>query len=329
MLCKTMTARKVLRYFWKTDGGREGSHLFRFSAKAAFDVAVDACLFMATGRITSDRKATVYSDLSVASDSTVFGFVDGDLVSDIDTYQRRRNLDGGSFAYRWRSGIKHDAAKVMEFSRHGQMFRNGLGELVELEEEFIFPLLKSSDLGNKRFNARRHVLVTQTYTGDDTSVIESSAPKTWRYLVRHSASLDGRRSSIYQKRSRFAVFGIGPYSFAPWKVAISGLYKSFNFVVVPPMEGRPVMVDDTCYSIPCQCKDEATLLSEMLSSQPALEFLRSLVFMDSKRPITVDVLRRISLLEVARELGRVDELKSFAQAACVAEGAGTQMLLIP
>jgi len=34
MLCKTMTARKVLRHFWKTDGGREGSRLFHIDAKA-------------------------------------------------------------------------------------------------------------------------------------------------------------------------------------------------------------------------------------------------------------------------------------------------------
>src|SRR5262249_11332849 len=52
MLCKTMTARKVLRHFWKTDGGREGARLFRIDARADFDVAVDACLFFATGKQT-------------------------------------------------------------------------------------------------------------------------------------------------------------------------------------------------------------------------------------------------------------------------------------
>ena len=329
ILCKTMTARKVLRHFWKTEEGREGSLLFRFDAKAAFGVAVDACLFMTTGKTTTDRTATVYSDLDLASDSTRFGFIDGDLVSDIRTYRRHKYLDGGSLAYRWRSGVKHDAAKVMEFARDGEMLRNGLGETVRLEDDFVFPLLKSSDLGNGRFEASKFVLVTQTHTSADTSHIASAAPNTWEYLLRHADVLDGRRSSIYRNRPRFAVFGIGPYSFSPWKIAISGLYKSFRFVIVPPAQGRPVMVDDTCYSIPCQCEEEAVLLHELLSSDSALAFLRSLAFMDSKRPLTVDILQRVSLAELARRSGKTAEFEGYARAPHADENVERQMMLIP
>lgn len=115
MLCKTMTARKVLRHFWKTDGGREGARLFLIDAKAEFDVSVDACLLFLTGVRTDERVATVYCDFDLTSETTKFGFVDGDLVSDIDSYQTHKKLDGGSTLYTWRSGIKHDAAKIMEF----------------------------------------------------------------------------------------------------------------------------------------------------------------------------------------------------------------------
>lgn len=79
MLCKTMTARKVLRHFWKTDGGREGSKLFRIDAKLEFDVAVDACLFFVTGKRSEDRTARVYCGLDTVSETTRFGFLDGDL----------------------------------------------------------------------------------------------------------------------------------------------------------------------------------------------------------------------------------------------------------
>ena len=307
MLCKTMTARKVLRHFWKTEGGVESSKLFRIDAKTNFDVAVDACLFFATGKRTEDRMATIYSSLSLASRVTEFGWVDGNLVSDVEAYTKFRELDGGS-PYAWRSGIKHDASKVMEFSRCNGRFVNGLDEAVELEEEFMYPLLKSSDLGNRRATPRKVVLVTQRHTGDDTSSIKDMAPKTWRYLEDHAEELDSRKSSIYQNRPQFSMFGIGEYSFAPWKVAISGLYKSFTFVVVPPEGSRPVMVDDTCYSIPCKSEKEARLLCALFSSEPAQSFLASLVFEDSKRPITVDVLRRLSLINVAKMVGRMDEL---------------------
>ena len=144
----------------------------------------------------------------------------------------------------------------------------------------------------------------------------------------HKDILDGRKSSIYRNRPRFCVFGIGPYSFAPWKIAISGLYKNMSFVVVPPCDDRPVMVDDTCYFIPCQSKEEAYLLFELLSSEEAKAFLKSLVFVDSKRPITVDVLRRVSFVELARNLGKLDELRNFVYSNSVSEGAETQMSLL-
>jgi hypothetical protein len=328
MLCKTTTARKVLRHFWKTYGGLEGSSLFYIDAKAEFGVAVDACFFFASGKRTTERVAAVYSDLDTTSTCTRFGFVDGALVSNLDAYRAHRTLDGGSSIYTWRSGVKHDAGSVMEFTRNGHKLINGLDQLVDIEEDFVFPLLKSSDLGNGRASIRKAILVTQKHTGDDTSQIAQRAPKTWWYLVRHADLLDDRKSSIYENRPRFSVFGIGPYSFAPWKIAISGLYKNISFVLVPPHRGRPVMLDDTCYFIPCQSQDEGQLLLELVSSACAKEFLNSLIFQDSKRPVTAEVLKRLSLAELARELGRVDELKQLLHSASANEGRNNQMSLL-
>lgn len=327
MLCKTMTARKVLRHFWRTNEGREGTRLFRIDAKTEFDVSVDACLFFATGKQTDERKATVYSDLNIESISSSFGFIDGDLVSDIDTYKQYKRLNGGSSTYTWRSGIKHDAAKVMEFSFDGQKLINGFGDIVEIEEDYVYPLLKSSDLGNGRVAIRKAVLVTQRHTGIDTADIKQKAPKTWEYLMLHKNSLDGRKSSIYKNRPRFSVFGIGPYSFARWKIAISGLYKNISFMIVPPHNGRPVMVDDTCYSIPCHSEEEAEFLIEMLSSVELKAFLSALVFLDSKRPVTINVLRRISFTELACILGKLDKLNSFVDNNLASNRAATQMRL--
>ena len=326
MLCKTMTARKVLRHFWKTDGGREGSCMFHFDAKAEFNVAVDACLFFTTGDRTDDCSAKVYADLDTTSQFTKFGLVDSELVANVDAYILHKHLAGESTAYTWRSGVKHDAAKVMEFTREGEKLINGFGEAVQIEDDYVYPLLKSSDLGNGRVRIRKAVLVTQRHTGDDTSEINEKAPKTWDYLMRHKSALDGRKSSIYRNRPQFCVFGIGPYSFAPWKVAISGLYKNMTFVLVPPCDDGPVMVDDTCYSIPCQSEAEAELLLDLLSSAEATAFLNSLVFADSKRPITIDVLRRLSVEELARQHGRLDELVEFV---CSGSGTGNGQRRLP
>jgi hypothetical protein len=88
------------------------------------------------------------------------------------------------------------------------------------------------------------------------------------------------------------------------------------------------MVDDTCYFIPCQSQEEAELLFQLLASAAAKEFLNSLVFPDSKRPITADVLRRLSFVGLARELGKLDELHKLGHSDSATEGRKTQMSLL-
>ena len=311
VLCKTMTARRVLRSLWRTGRGRRDVRLFRFDAKAEFDVSADACLFYLTGVATEERSAQVFETLDLQSGSSRFGYVDDTLVFDMDAYREFSALGGGSSPYRWRSGIKHDATQVMEFVRQGDAYANGLGESVQLEEDFVYPLLKSSDVGNGRTAARKHVLVTQRRTGEDTAKFREAAPRIWEYLNGHASHFDSRASAVYRGQPRFAMFGIGDYSFAPWKVAISGFYDSLRFLLVSPQGGRPVMVDDTCYFLPFDHREEAELVIDLLGSEAARRFLRSLVFPDTKRPVTIDILRRISIDALARHLHRLDDLRKL------------------
>ena len=321
MLCKTMTARKVLRHFWKINCGREKASLFLIDAKKHFNVSVDACLFFITGKKTVEKTAAVYATLNVENKRSEFGLIDGYLVSDLNCYNEMRDLDGGS-PYIWRSGLKHDASDVMELIPKNDYYVNGLNQNVDIEPDYVFPLLKSSDLGNGRTKPRRFVLVTQQSTGEDTSEIRYIAPKTWNYLEAHADKLDSRKSSIYKNRHRFSMFGIGFYSFAPWKVAISGLYNTFRFVVISSEAGRPVMLDDTCYSIACSSGEESYLIADLLNSDIAQRFLKSLVFLDSKRPITTDVLRRISLVALAHRLGRLEDLTPYLEQSEAYKSAG-------
>ena len=68
-----------------------------------------------------------------------------------------------------------------------------------------------------------------------------------------------------------------------------------------------MVLDDTCYFVPCQTQAEAELLATMLNSEPAREFYSAFLFWDAKRPITVELLRRLDLQKLAVELGCVDE----------------------
>jgi hypothetical protein len=234
-----------------------------------------------------------------------------DLVANVPTYRLLKHLEG-LCPYQWRSGLKHDCSSVMELVPVGQdRFRNKLGEEIALEPDYVFPLLKCSDLANGRIAPARFVLVTQSRVGDETAQIEARAPRTWHYLSSHRARFEARKSCIYSAGVPFALFGIGDYSYAPWKVAVSGLHRTPHFALVGPFDGKPVMFDDTCYYLPFQSEAEAEITVEVLNSAPCLEFLAALTFQDSKRPITAELLQRLNLKAIALDAGLAD---AWAQA---------------
>ncbi|MBE7411424.1 MAG: hypothetical protein L6Q37_11715 [Bdellovibrionaceae bacterium] len=310
MLCKTSTARKALMHFWKNKIGVQNAKIYTINSKEIFNVSVDACLLFLTKNESSSNTAEVYDDIYQKEYSSKFGILNNELISNLDNYIKYKNLDGFSNC-KWRSGVKHDAAQVMELSIVDNKLINGFGEFVDIEDDCVYPLLKSSDLGNGRIIPRKFVIITQKNVGEDTSSIKELYPKTWNYLEKHSNVLDNRGSSIYNNRYRFSMFGVGDYSFSDYKIAISGLYKNINFIAIPPFNNKPVMVDDTCYFIPCRTSDEAALLEMILNSYESKEFLNSLIFFDSKRPITVDILKRISLSELSRIKNKYNKLHSF------------------
>ena len=59
------------------------------------------------------------------------------------------------------------------------------------------------------------------------------------------------------------------------------------------------MLDDTCYLLGFDTLGKAAVALGLLNSQPVQDFLESIVFPDSKRPYTKDVLMRINLQNVA------------------------------
>jgi hypothetical protein len=181
--------------------------------------------------------------------------------------------------------------------------RNKLGDSVLIEPEYLYPLLKCSDLANGRSVPGKMVVATQKRVGDDTGAIEARAPRTWDYLNAHSERFRARKSSIYKEQTPFALFGIGDYTFAPWKVAVSGLYHHPRFVVVAPHERKPVLFDDTCYFVPFADEAEARVVADILNSKACRSLMEALMFEDAKRPVTVELLRRLNLNAIADEAG--------------------------
>ncbi|WP_421754183.1 N-6 DNA methylase [Croceimicrobium sp.] len=312
VLCKTAIARKILAQSWKNNLRIGDAKIYKINALRHFGASVDACFLIidcSVNRTSSD--CSIYDSLDNKSPSCTLGYHDGFLISDVGLYESHKFLLGTDPHYQWRSGVKHDCSKVMELEKNSELFANGFGDLVSLEDEYVYPLYKSSDLNKDKLKYRKHVVITQKKVGESTSSIANIAPKTWEYLLRYSERLDKRGSSIYKNKPRFSIFGIGDYSFSPWKVAISGFYKSLDFKILNPINGQAVMVDDTVNFLPCWTKDEAIFLSEVLNSTIAKDTLRSMIFWDEKRPITIDILKRLNIQSIAKHLGRESEYNSF------------------
>jgi hypothetical protein len=135
--------------------------------------------------------------------------------------------------------------------------------------------------------------------GQDTGYIGREYPMTYSYLCEHLASFKNRKSSIYHNKPPFSIFGIGDYSFAPYKVGISGLYKQLHFAFILPDNGKPMMLDDTCYFIGFDRIDYAVFSFLLLDSEKNRTFLQAVTFTDAKRPFTKDILMRIDLYKIA------------------------------
>jgi hypothetical protein len=309
-LCKTSVARNILYYAFKANLPVGEASIRKIDSKKFFGAFVDGCLFcFKLGVDNPSYQAEVYDDLLATEPLSFTGVSDGRLVANVDVSKQWRFLDG-TCPLSWRQGMKHDAASIMElvYDSSGRLM-NKLGEIVEVEPQYVYPLLKSSDLGGReKARPKKAVIVTQQRIGEDTSKLAFAAPLLWKYLSRHQDVFDKRKSTIYKKQPSFAIFGVGPYTFAPYKVAISGMYKRLQFRALGPVDGKPVVFDDTCYFIPCASAQQAALVASLLQSCLCMDFLNSIIFWDAKRPVTKKLLQRIDLHALLQYEGRENVL---------------------
>lgn len=300
MLVKTAVARKVLAQAQQQGAPVVDAYMFNIDSKKNFNAAVDACLLVMRfdpSASNASHEYTVFKELSEVHGTRV-GHRDGKTIGNIDAFDANRHLVGKS-PQKWRSGVKHDASAVMEFRRSpsGELV-NGLDEVVSVEDDFLFPLLKGSDVGSNKQWRGKFTLVTQSFVGERTDHIRTIAPLTWKYLEDHGSVLDARGSSIYAKAPRFSIFGVGDYAFKPWKIAICALYKKLEFRLIGPVEGKPVMFDDTVYFISFDSKEEAETALGQLNSVDVRRLLSSMIFWDEKRPIKTTILNAVDFEKV-------------------------------
>lgn len=275
------------------------------NADKEFGVSVSAsCLSARFGEkvsLTCDVK-----DFYKKSLLTRYGWMGDSFVSDCNLYKSVVRFDGKS-AFIWRSGIKHDCSPILELTIKDGVYYNGLGEIVDIEDDLIYPLLKSSDVHKLNGLDNRHdryLILPQHSVGENTASLQYMYPLAYDYLSKHLEYFVKRRSSIYKGKDPFSIFGIGDYSFKPYKVVVSSLYKDIQFRLVTPCNGKSVMVDDTCYQYGCDSYEEALAVAQALNGEEIQTLIRALTFNDAKRVVTKSLLMRLDLDEYFRYKGK-------------------------
>ena len=304
-LCKTTVSRNVFIELIKNNIEYSFVKQLNFDSYKIFKIDADACLFIVQfgGKALQDKVCEV-ADISKPDDIlNRFGFIEDKFYSNISDIPQ---IDG-KCQMEWRQGVKHDCAKVMELIYENNQFTNKKNDVVSIENNLIYPLLKSSQLKKPIINeTSKYIIITQEKIKQDTSHIANDAPKAWKYLNDNKEYFDKRKSSIYDNTPDFSIFGIGDYSFKKYKVAISGFYKTPMFSLV--YGEKTMMLDDTCYFLSFDDYDSAYITMLILNSKLVKKFLKNIAFLDSKRPYSKKVLKRIDIVKCL-ELLSFDDLK--------------------
>ena len=301
MICKTSTARNVYKELRREEFNFACCEILEFDAAKIFGINASACLLFIRLRNEDNPppplKIFSFAEPNEPKNILTYraGFLNGDSTEDFD----------GKSCFEWRQGIKHDCAKILELTLTDGGFRNGLGEVVDIEEDLIFPLLKGSRIKSSRIEEfSKYLIVTQRRMNEDTSHIESDFPKVWDYLTAHEKFFAARKSSVWRGKPKFSVFGVGDYSFAKYKVVVSGFYKTPLFALI--FSSKPVMTDDTTYFIGFETYDAAYAAILLLNSERVQKFLTDKAFLDAKRPYTKKILARLDFAKIIAALGFED-----------------------
>ena len=305
LLCKTHVARNVLHHFWGSDFPIGGASIQKIDARMWFGVSVDACLFtfdVVPSQSSPNYVCQVFADIESTEVEGIISYENGELINNREVFARYP-LAYQPSEFTWRQGVKHDCSAVMELALLNPGFSNKAGEMLDVEETYLYPMAKCTDVYHGRtVELQRAMIVTQRFIGEDTSKIAEVAPKLWSYLNKHTKRFSDRKSSIYRNKPVFSVFGVGEYTFAPFKVALSGFHKEARFRLYGLNRGKPVVFDDATYLIPFDSLEFAAVVAAILNSNVSSEVLNSISFIDSKRPFTKKVLQQLNLSGIASYL---------------------------
>jgi hypothetical protein len=134
-------------------------------SKKEFNVSVEASLLNCKLNKSPEFTCDEFDLYNPSKLTNQFGWINNKFVSSIKLYKHSNDIDGQS-PFMWRQGIKHDCSSIMELDKVNGHFINGLQQEINLEEDLVYGVLKSSDLKQAVIDkTRKFTIITQKKLG--------------------------------------------------------------------------------------------------------------------------------------------------------------------
>jgi len=159
-------------------------------------------------------------------------------------------------------------------------------DTIPLERELLFPAIRGSDITRWYARPAINVLVTQdptTRSPYPATEMRVRWPRTYAYIRQFEGVLLSRGSNtvreLAQRTEPWAMFGIGDYTFAPYRVAWKRMASDLVAAVLSEWHGdlgsKPLLPTETTSFIPVDEEDEAHFLAAVLNSRQVRAYVQS------------------------------------------------------
>lgn len=202
---------------------------------------------------------------------------------------------------------------------------------VKIENDLIYPFLKPRNI--KRWKTEGYVygILPQKKHGENNeSELRVKYPMTYKYLYHFRDNLKHRASKWFKIAGFpfYSIFGVGDYSFAPYKVVWCCMTYSPNFAVVSDVNDeyigkKKVMCDNTIGYFSVNNESEAYYLCGILNSKKVGEALESRSN-KSKWGISINMVEQIPIPKFDSNNKNHVKIAELAKGASIKEGIDIQ-----
>jgi SAM-dependent methyltransferase len=216
----------------------------------------------------------------------------------------------GNAAHEIRHGVKDDAEAVFSIDRD---------RLDRLEDDLIYPYIKSRHIVKYGlFGHELRLVPVEKANERNESRLREQYPATYEYLADHREQLAARSSSWLDDGPFYNIFGVGEYTWAPYKVVWCRLGFKPHFAVVssvedPDLGEKPVVPGDHYMFIGTDSKREAHALCALLNSAVYQKSLRGIAS-DGKSSLSKAVVSELALPSLS-EIRHGDRLAALSMEA--------------